>query len=120
MKVCRTTWWRRDLCWLVLALIFAVAYGQNMAQNSSPAPKRDINAVLAAHDKELLAIPGVVGVYVGTLKDGRTPCLKAMLAEKTDSQRAIPGSIEGYPVVIQVTGEIRALDNPPGERGHRP
>jgi len=43
-----------------------------------------------------------------------------MVVEKTDSQRAIPRSIEGYPVVIEVTGEIRALDNPPGERGHRP
>jgi len=91
-----------------------------MAQNGSSSPKREINAVLAAHDKELLAIPGVVGVYVGTLEDLRTPCLKVMVAEKTDSQRAIPRSIEGYPVVIEVTGEIRALDNPPGERGHRP
>jgi len=113
MKVCRTTWWRRDLCWLVIALIFAVAYGQNMAQNSSPAPKRDINAVLAAHDKELLAIPGVVGVYVATLKDGHTPCLKVMLARKNpETERRIPPVIEGYAVVTEVTGEIRALGRP--------
>src|SRR6266513_4302714 len=113
MKVCRTTWWRRDLYWLVLMLIFAVTYGQNMAQNSAPAPKRDINAVLAAHDKELLAIPGVVGVYVGTLKDGRTPCLKAMLAsENPETERKIPSVIEGYMVVIEITGEIRALGTP--------
>src|SRR6266550_5033746 len=110
MKVCRTTWWRRDLCWLVLALIFAVAYGQNMAQNSSPAPKRDINAVLAAHDKELLAIQGVVGVYVGILKNRRTPCLKVMLVHKNpETERQIPPVIEGYPVVTEVTGENRAL-----------
>jgi len=75
-----------------------------MAQDSSLSPKRDINAVLAAHDKQLLAIPDVVGVYVSVLPDGRK----------------IPRSIEGYPVVVEVTGEIRALDNPPGERGHRP
>jgi len=82
-----------------------------MAQNSSSTPKRDINAVLAAHDKELLAIPDVVGVYVGTLEDRRTPCLKVMLARKTaKSERAIPRTIEGYPVVVEVTGEIRALD----------
>jgi hypothetical protein len=81
-----------------------------MAQNSSLSPKRDINAVLAAHDKELLAIPGVVGVYVGVLKDGRTPCLKVMLARKTpESARDIPRNIEGYPVVTEVTGEIRPL-----------
>ena len=95
---------------LLPVLIFLVACRQNMAQNNSPSPKRDINAVLAAHDKELLAIPGVVGVYVGLLEDGRTPCLKIMLARKTaESQRAIPRSVESYPVVIEITGEIRPL-----------
>jgi hypothetical protein len=84
-----------------------------MSQNSSFSPKRDINAVLAAHDKELLAIPNVVGVYVGTLADRRTVCLKVMLARKTaESVRKIPRSIEGYPVITEVTGEIRALGKP--------
>ena len=83
-----------------------------MAQTSSPSPKRDINAVLAAHDRELLAIPGVVGVYVGALSDGRTPCLKVMLAEKNhETERKIPQTLDGYPVVTEVTGKIRALDN---------
>ena len=69
-----------------------------MAQTSSPSPKRDINAVLAAHDKELLAMPDVVGVYVGTLEDRSTPCLRVMLARKNpETERKIPRSIEGYP-----------------------
>jgi hypothetical protein len=80
-----------------------------VAQNPSPA--RDINAVLSAHDKELLAIHGVVGVCVGVLEDGKTPCLKVMLAEKSaEAERAIPRNIEGFPVVIEVSGEIRPLD----------
>jgi hypothetical protein len=88
------------------------AFRQTMAQNSS-APKRDINAVLAAHDKELLAIPDVVGVYVGTLEDRRTLCLKVMLARQNpEAERKIPGTIEGYPVVTEVTGEIRPLGTP--------
>ena len=71
------------------------------------------DVVLAAHDKELLAISGVVGVYVGTLQDRRTPCLKVMLARKTpESARKVPRSIEGYPVVIEINGEIRALGKP--------
>ena len=78
-----------------------------IAQNESPVPRRDINAVLAAHDKALLAIPGVVGVYVGTLDDG-TPCLKVMLAEKnSESEGKIPSMIDGYRVLTEVTGEIR-------------
>ena len=84
-----------------------------MAQSSSPSPRRDINLVLAAHDKQLLAIDGVIGVYVGTLEDRHTPCLKVMLAKGTpELRRAIPAAIEGHPVVIEVTGEIRALDKP--------
>jgi len=83
---------------------------ENVAQNNSHSPKRDINAVLRDHDKELLAIPGVVGVYVAVLEDGKTPCLKVMLARKTpESDRDLPKSIEGYPVVSEVTGEIRPL-----------
>jgi hypothetical protein len=97
----------------MLALIFVCVCVQNMAQNSSPSPKRDINAVLAAHDKELLAIPDVVGVYVGTLQGRRTPCLKVMVARKnSEAERRIPKVIEGYPVVVEVTGEIRALSKP--------
>ena len=83
---------------------------KNMAQDNSSPAKRDINAVLRDHDKELLAIPGVVGVYVAVLEDGKTPCLKVMLARKTpESERDVPKSIEGYPVVAEVTGEIRPL-----------
>jgi len=80
-----------------------------VAQNNSPTA--DINAVLSRHDKELLAIPGVVGVYVGLLDDGKTPCLKVMLAQKSaQTERAIPKSIEGFPVVTEVTGEITPLE----------
>jgi hypothetical protein len=80
-----------------------------MAQSPTP---RDINDVLRAHDKELLAIPGVVGVYVGALADEKTPCLKVMLARKSDEiERAIPKTLEGYPVVTEVTGEIKPLGN---------
>ena len=84
-----------------------------MAQTNSPSPNRDINAVLADHDKQLLAIPNVVGVYVAVLEDGKTPCLKVMLARKSpETERAIPRLLEGYPVVVEVTGEIRPLRSP--------
>jgi hypothetical protein len=83
-----------------------------MAQTNSATPRRDINDVLRAHDKELLAIPGVVGVYVGLLEDGKTPCLKVMLAQKSAvTERALPKSLEGYPVLSEVTGEVRPLGN---------
>jgi hypothetical protein len=73
-------------------------------------PRPDINEVLRAHDQALLAIPGVVGVYVGVLDDEKTPCLKVMVVKKTpELEKRIPKSIEGYPVVIEETGVIRPM-----------
>lgn len=95
---------------MLLVAILAVACRHNMAQTNSLSPKRDINAVLAAHDEQLMAIPNVVGVYVGLLEDGKTACLKVMLARRSpETESAIPRSLEGYPVVTEVTGKIRPL-----------
>lgn len=91
----------------IFVLSFLAARPQAMAQNSSST--REINAVLASHDKELLAIPDVVGVYVGAIGNERQLCLKVMLARANpESERKIPRMIEGYPVVTEVTGEIDA------------
>ena len=52
----------------------------------------------------------MVGVYVAVLEDGKTPCLKVMLARTSaETERALPKTLEGYPVVSEVTGEIRPL-----------
>jgi hypothetical protein len=98
------------LC-LLLILVWVSSSGQNMAQTNSSPAKRDINAVLRDHEKQLMAIPDVVGVYVGVLPDGKTPCLKVMLAKETP-HRAIPRELEGYPVIAEVTGEIRPRGSP--------
>ena len=66
--------------------------------------------MLRAHDRELMAIPGVVGVYVGLLADQKTPCLRVMAAKKTKAlEQKIPKSLEGYPVEIEETGVIRPM-----------
>jgi hypothetical protein len=71
---------------------------------------RDINAVLAAHDQQIVAMPGVAGIYVGLLDDGVTPCLKVMLVRRDPKlEQAIPRELEGYLVITEVTGEIRPL-----------
>ena len=99
--------------WLALTLIFVVPAQPAMAQTPSLSPKRDISAVLATHDKELLALPAVVGVYVGTLEHDQTRCLKVMLSkEDPETKRKIPHSIEGYPVRVEVSGTIRPLREP--------
>jgi hypothetical protein len=99
---------RMKIWWLCVGVIVGLGFARLMAE--SPAPRRDINAVLAAHDRQLLDLPAVVGVYVGVLADGKTPCLKVMLARPTpETERKIPREIEGYPVVTEISGEIRPL-----------
>jgi hypothetical protein len=92
----------------LLSLCFIAGCTHSMSHHA--APLRDINAVLADHDDELLAIPGVVGVYVGLLRDDKTACLKVMLVRKDARlNRRLPRTLEGYRVVTEVTGEIRPL-----------
>lgn len=101
--------WRTLCVALFLTLNTGCLTHVNPSQPS--APLRDINAVLAEHDQELLAIPGVVGVYVGLLKDEKTSCLKVMLAQKDSNlERRIPRSLEGHPIITEVTGELRPLN----------
>jgi hypothetical protein len=72
--------------------------------------QKDINAVLRDHDKELMAIPGVVGVYVGLMPDDKTPCLKVMVVKKTEElEKKIPKTLEGYTVLLEESGVIRPL-----------
>jgi hypothetical protein len=101
----------------LLALSLIVQTGCHVGQHRTKTPvkvqpQRDINAVLRDHDKELLAIPGVVGVFVGLLADNKTPCLK-VLAEKItpEVRRRVPAQIDGYPVVVEESGPIRPLDS---------
>ena len=98
---------------LIKSLMFGIliiASACVSTEMSSPVPKRDINAVLRDHDKELMAIPNVVGVYVGAIPGTNESCLKVMLKrEPAKDDQPIPQRIEGYHVVTEVTGEIRPL-----------
>jgi len=77
-----------------------------------PAQLRDINLVLQDHSSELMALPGVTGVAVSELDD-RTPCIWVMVKEQTSElEKRIPKSLEGHPVVIHLSGEIRPFADP--------
>ncbi len=92
----------------LLAALFLVVGG--CMHDKPSAPLRDASAVLADHDRELMALPGVVGVYVGLLDDDKTPCLKVMVKKKDPAlERLLPRRIEGHPVIIEITGVIRPM-----------
>ncbi len=72
-------------------------------------PSKTIQEVLKSHTPELMSIPGVVGTALGE-QDGEL-CIKVLVIEKTpELTKKIPSTLEGFPVAIQQTGEIRALE----------
>ncbi len=69
---------------------------------------RPIADVLREQTDALMALPGVVGTAQGE-QDG-APCILVLVVRLTEELQArIPGELEGYPVVIDETGEINAL-----------
>jgi len=67
---------------------------------------RSIDEVLAAHSDSLMALPGVVGTAIG-LCDGER-CIKVLVADSNAATKSrIPSHLEGYRVVVEVSGTIR-------------
>ena len=75
--------------------------------------KSTIEAAQAKLTDRVMALPGVVGLGIGECE--RAPCIKIFVVQRTpELEGEIPSTFEGFPVEIQVTGEIRArpLDSP--------
>jgi hypothetical protein len=68
-------------------------------------PVRSIDAVLAAHTDSLLALRGVVGTAIASCDGER--CIKVFVSDSNpDTKARIPPRLEGYRVVVEVTGNI--------------
>ena len=77
-------------------------------QGGKGMPAKPIQQVLSQHTDELMSIPGVIGTAQG-LRDNK-PCIMVLVIKKTpELNQKIPNVLEGYPVVVEETGEIRAL-----------
>jgi hypothetical protein len=78
-------------------------------------PRRTIEQVQEAYQNRWMRLTGVVGVGIGAL-DGK-PMLKVLVVKKTpELEQKIPPQVEGYPVVLEETGTIRALPQKPGTK----
>lgn len=70
---------------------------------------KKIEAVLKQHTDRLMSVNGVVGTAIGEC-EGK-PCIKVFVAKKSpELVKKIPPTLEGFPVAIEETGEIRRLD----------
>lgn len=76
--------------------------------NDRKMPTESIEEVLREHTDELMSIPGVVGMAQGICND--RPCIKVFVIEKTKKvDHRIPNELDGYSVVVEETGEFKAL-----------
>jgi hypothetical protein len=75
-----------------------------------PHSRPPIEQVLEQHSESLLSVPAVVGVAQG--ESGGRPVIQVLVVRRTPQLEArLPHTLDGYPVVIVETGEIRALDS---------
>jgi hypothetical protein len=69
---------------------------------------KSIKEVLVEQTPILMSLPGVVGTAQGLCD--KKPCIVIYVIQITsDLEKKIPPTLEGYPVRIEETGEIRAL-----------
>lgn len=67
-----------------------------------------IKDVKARHEARLLALPGVVSIGIGRTEDGTSAIIVGLDAPRPNLELQIPQSLEDYPVVVQVVGQIKA------------
>jgi hypothetical protein len=85
--------------------------GPDSGKGSAPVTFEQVKTVMDRHASELMELDGVVGVSIGALEDS-TFCIQVMIREESDALlKRIPDAIEGIPVRIEETGEIRPLGN---------
>lgn len=69
----------------------------------------DVNDAKAKLARRLIELPGVTAIGVG--ESGGSPCIRVWVTELSDKLRgAVPHSVEGFAVVVEESGPIRALD----------
>lgn len=76
-----------------------------------------VQVVMAVQERatdDLLSKPGIVGVGTGMTEDGRPAIVVMVVSEEASKAAALPAEIEAVPVVVLVTGEIKAWKGPPG------
>jgi hypothetical protein len=67
-----------------------------------------IQEVKAEHVDRLMALPGVVSVGIGRDSAGNPAIVIGLDGPRPETRAQLPASLGDYPVVVHVTGPIRA------------
>ena len=95
----------------VFPLISSVSYAAenpDFRSKEKLMPAKSIEEVLKERARELMSLPGVVGVGQGLCD--QNPCIKVFVIKRSaELDQEIPNSLGDYQVVIEETGRIKAL-----------
>ncbi|HXF82216.1 MAG TPA: hypothetical protein VNN19_05635 [bacterium] len=69
-----------------------------------------IQEVKKAHEARLLALPGVVSVGIGRGEGGEEVIVVCLDRRRPRTLAALPPSLEGFPLRVEITGPVRPLD----------
>lgn len=95
--------------YLVVMVMVNTLLGAEDVESEIQMQNKTIETVLKEQTERLMSLPGVVGTGQGECKG--QPCITVFVVKKTpDLLKQIPSEIQGYEVVIQETGDIRALE----------
>jgi hypothetical protein len=101
-----------QLAVLLLSLSISIsgtysAHVQDSTSHKSSHPKMTITEVLQKHTTQWMEIPGVSGTGEG--KSSGKPCIMVFIDHKSEViKKKVPKTVDGYKVVLEVTGEIKA------------
>ncbi len=81
---------------------------------------RAVMAIQDRHTDDIMSKPGVVGIATGLDENGQPAIIILMESQTLAKKALLPDEIELVPVVVQVSGLLKALKGPPGNGGVDP
>ena len=87
---------------------------QEIVLSPSDPQVRAVMKLQEMHTEAIMAKAGVVGIATGMTEDGRPAILVFVKNDVLAKTAALPNAIAEVPVIVQVTGEFKALKGRPG------
>ena len=92
----------RAIVLIIVLIISLPALGDDLEMPSS------IQKVKKQHEARFLDMPGVVSVGIGLDPKGHQAIIVGMDAPRPETEAKIPAMLEGFAVVINIVGPIKA------------
>ena len=92
----------RTIAWVIVLIMPLMALGDDLGMSPS------IQEVKKQHEKRFLDMPGVVSVGIGLDANGNQAIIVGLDAPNPEIKAKIPAILEGFPVVVQIIGSLKA------------